>query len=242
MVSAVEHPGLRRDRAPEILRIVGIDERRLDAEPPEAHVELRVGAAVQRLGGHDLVACLQQSGQRDELRRLPAAHRQRPHAAFEGRHPLLQRRRGRVHDARVDVAEPLQVEERGGVRRVLEYVGSGLVDRHRAGAGFGIGPMPGMQGTGGEAKGPVGSGRHYLKVAETERRKQRARPGKIAVAGISPQQDLSRARSNNRQPNQRIPGGNLGVPPVRIMGKGVIRLRTPSHAPISQVLVHWRIR
>ena len=80
------------------------------------------------------------------------------------------------------------------------------------------------------------------KVAETERRKQRARPGKIAVAGISPQQDLSRARSNNRQPNQRIPGGNLGVPPVRIMGKGVIRLRTPSHAPISQVLVHWRIR
>ena len=140
----------------EILRVVGIDEGGLDAEAAEAHVELRVGAAVQRLGRDDLVAGFQQAGQRDELRRLPAAHRQRAHAALQRRHALLERRRGRVHDARVDIAEALQVEERGGVRGVLENVGSGLVDRHGARAGFGIGPVSGVQRACGEAEGAVG--------------------------------------------------------------------------------------
>ncbi len=68
----IQHPGLRRNGAPEVLRIVGIDESGLDAEAPETHVELRIGAAIQRLGGHDLVAGLQQSGQRNKLRSLPA--------------------------------------------------------------------------------------------------------------------------------------------------------------------------
>ena len=39
----------------------------------------------------------------DELRRLSARDRQRPHAAFERRHALLENGRGRVHDARINI-------------------------------------------------------------------------------------------------------------------------------------------
>ena len=70
---------------------------------------------------------------------------------FERRHPLLERRGGGVHDAGVDVAEALQVEQSGGVVGVLEDVRRGLVDRHGAGAGFGIGPLSGVQGAGAES-------------------------------------------------------------------------------------------
>ena len=118
----------------------------------EADIELRVGAAVKRLGGDNLVARLQQARQGDELRGLSAAHRQRAHSAFERRHALLERRRGGVHDARVDVAEALQIEQRRGVRGVLENVRSGLVDGHGARAGFGIGPLARVQRARGEAE------------------------------------------------------------------------------------------
>ena len=43
-----------------------------------------------------------------------------PTPSFERRHALLEHVRGRVHDARVDVAELLQREQFGGVRGILE--------------------------------------------------------------------------------------------------------------------------
>ena len=51
-------------------------------------------------------------------------------AAFEARHALLEHRGRRVHDPRVDVAEPVEVEQVRGVLRVLEHVRGRLVDRH----------------------------------------------------------------------------------------------------------------
>src|SRR5690606_26594100 len=42
---------------------------------------------------------------------------------------LLEHALGRVHDARVDIAELLQAEQRRGMAGIIEYVGSGLVDR-----------------------------------------------------------------------------------------------------------------
>ena len=58
---AVERAGARSDGGAEILGIVGIDEGGLNAEAAKADIELRVGAAVQRLGGDDLVAGFQQA-------------------------------------------------------------------------------------------------------------------------------------------------------------------------------------
>ncbi len=78
----IEQTRARRDRAAEIFRIVRIDERGLNAETPEADIELRVRAAVERAGRHNFVALAEQAGDGDELRRLSARNRQRSHAAL----------------------------------------------------------------------------------------------------------------------------------------------------------------
>ena len=49
-------------------------------------------------------------------------------------------RDGRVGQARIDVADFLQVEERRGVVGVAEHIGRGLVDRRLARAGGRVGP------------------------------------------------------------------------------------------------------
>ncbi len=139
----------------EILGIVRIHERRVDPQPAEADVELRVGAAVQVLGCDDLVARSEQAGDRDELRGLAARYRQRSHAAFERGHAFFKHGRGGVHDARVDVPEALQVEQIRRVLGVFKDVGGGLIDRHRARAGFRIRTMPGVQRAGAEAEHAV---------------------------------------------------------------------------------------
>jgi hypothetical protein len=68
----------------------GLDELDVDAQAAEAHVELRVGAAVERAGGHQLVALPHQAGDGQELRRLAAGSSEAADAAFERRHALLE--------------------------------------------------------------------------------------------------------------------------------------------------------
>src|SRR5262249_40983921 len=140
-----------------------------DTEAAKRHVELSVRAAIEGLGSHDLVACFKKAGKRDELGGLAAPHRERAYTAFEGGHALFEGGGGGVHDARIDVAEALKVEQRRRVRGVVEDVRGGLVDRHSAGSGIGIGPLSGMQCSGGEAKTSVRSRRHLFKVAQAER-------------------------------------------------------------------------
>ena len=130
---AVQALRLRRDRLAEVLGIVRFDERRVEAEFPEADIELRVGAAVERARRHHLVAGHHQAADGDELGRLPARHRQRRGSVLERRHPLFQYPVGGVHDAGVNVAELLKREQVGRVRRILENVRSRLIDRHRPG-------------------------------------------------------------------------------------------------------------
>ena len=149
---AVEALGLGRDGLAEVFRIVGIDELDVVAHLAEADVELRVGAAVERAGGHHFVARFQQAVDGEELRRLSAGHRQARDAVFERRDALLQHVRRRVHDARIDVAELLQREQLRGVLGILENERGGLVDRHRAGAGGGIRLVAVMQGAGVESE------------------------------------------------------------------------------------------
>ena len=72
--------------------------------------------------------------------------RKRRRAAFQRRDALFQHRLRRVHDARIDVAERLQVEQRGGMIGIVEDKGGGLVDRRGARAGGRIGLGAGMDG------------------------------------------------------------------------------------------------
>ena len=78
--------------------------------------ELRVGAAVERARGDDVVAVLREREQRDHLRGHAGGRRQRRAAALQRGDALLERRDRRIRNARIDVAERLQVEQR---RRVV---------------------------------------------------------------------------------------------------------------------------
>ena len=52
---------------------------------------------------------------------------------------------GRIAQAAVDVARPLQIEQRGGVIGVLKHIGRGLIDRNRAGPEYRVRLLPGVQ-------------------------------------------------------------------------------------------------
>ena len=60
--------------------------------------------------------------------------------------PLLQHVVGRIHDARVDVAELLEREQVGGMLGVAELVGRRLINRYSNGAGGRIGTPAGVEG------------------------------------------------------------------------------------------------
>jgi hypothetical protein len=87
----------------------------------------------------------------DCLRRVSRGHGEPGGAALQGCDALLEHGLGRVHDARVDVAEGLEVEQRRGVVDVLEHIGRRLVDRRGAGAGGGIRVGAGVDRQGVEA-------------------------------------------------------------------------------------------
>ena len=154
---AVQGTRLRGDRLAEVFRVVGLDEFDVDAQTPEAHVELRVGAAVERAGRHQFIALPEQAGDRQELRRLSARCRETGDAALQRRHALLEDVRGRIHDAGIDVAELLQAKERRRMVGVLEGEGSRLVDGYRARSACRIRRVAGMQGLGGEPEFAGGS-------------------------------------------------------------------------------------
>jgi hypothetical protein len=107
-----------------------------------------VAAAVKVGGRDDLVARFEQRRDRDRLRGQPAGRRQRADTALQARHPLLEHCGRRVHDPGVDVAEAVQVEQVGGVLRVLEDIRDGLVDRRRPRSRHRVDALPGMHGQG----------------------------------------------------------------------------------------------
>ena len=128
-----------------VLGLAGIDEGRLDAELPQVDVQQRVRAAVERGGRDDVVARAAQREDGGDLRRLAGGGGERRAAALDRRHALLEHRHRRVGDARVDVAEGLQVEQARRVLGRVEHERGGLVDRRGARAGGRIRDLPGVQ-------------------------------------------------------------------------------------------------
>ena len=83
--------------------------------------------------------------QRECRRRLARSQRQSGRPTLEGGDALLEHVVGRVHDARIDVAELLQREQIARVLGVAELVGRRLIDRHRDRAGGRVGTPAGVQ-------------------------------------------------------------------------------------------------
>ena len=142
---AVERLRLGSDRgAPgvEVVRVV--DERRLDAEAGEAVAQEVVGAAVERRRRHDVITRVGEVEQRVALRGLTARHRQGAHTAFERCDPELEGLLGGVRQPGVDEADLVQVEQRGGMRRVTKDERGRLVDGDRPRSGGRIGLRAGV--------------------------------------------------------------------------------------------------
>ena len=121
-------------RPPEGLGVGRIGEAHGDAHGRQRVGEQVPGAAIEVGGADHVVAGPAQVLQRHRRGGLAGADGQRRNAAFERRHPLLQRITGGIHDARIDVAELLQPEQVRRMLRVAELVGRGLHDRHCHGA------------------------------------------------------------------------------------------------------------
>ena len=133
--------GLRApvDEPPDARDVPVVREARLDPEAREGVREEVVGAAVELRGRDDVVARLGEGEEGIGDRGHPRGHRERPHSPLHLRHALLEHRGGGIHDARVDVARDLEIEEVGPVLGVVEGVGGGLVDGHGHGPGGGLG-------------------------------------------------------------------------------------------------------
>ena len=138
----------RRDRLLERRRIGGVRPLHVPIELLERVIELIDRAAVELAAGNELIARLEQRVEDEELRRVPRGDGKRRGAAFQRRDAPFQHGLRRVVDARVDVAEHFQPEQRGGVVGVVEDEGGGLIDRRRPRAGCGIRGGARMDGQG----------------------------------------------------------------------------------------------
>ena len=151
------------------VEVVRVDEAHVDAEARQLQRELVVRAAVEVLRGDDAVAARDERQHRDRRGRHPRGGRQRPHSALEHRHALLEGGVGRVDDARVGVAEAVEVEQVGRVLRVLEDVGGRLVDRLRARAGRRVHALARVDLQRVEAEGAVGFLRACARAVSSRR-------------------------------------------------------------------------
>jgi hypothetical protein len=105
----------------------------------EGMAELVDRAAIEFARGDEIVAGTHDGVEHDHLRGMAGRYRKCGRAALERGDPLFQHSLGRIHDARVDVAEGLQTEQRRCMVDIVEDEGRRLVDRRRARAGGGIG-------------------------------------------------------------------------------------------------------
>ena len=129
---------------------VGVRPHHVPIELLERVVELVDGAAVELPAGDELIARLQQRMEDEELRRMARGDGECGRAVLERGDAPFERRLRRVVDARVDVAEHLQAEQRGGVVGIVEHEGCGLIDRRRPRAGRSVGGGARMHREGGE--------------------------------------------------------------------------------------------
>ncbi len=129
-------------------RVCRVGKARSDAVLRQGMRQQVEAAAIQRAGRHDVVAGLGDGLDGIGDGRLSRGQRQCTDAAFQRGQALFQHVGGGVHDAGVDVARHLQVEQVRAVLGVIEGVGHGLVDRHRHRTRGRVGTVAAVHGQG----------------------------------------------------------------------------------------------
>ena len=166
--------GALGQRALEIFRVFLVDEMAGPAEFAKTRPELRERAAVKIARGDEFVARLQQREEGQELRRVPRGRRDRRAPALQRRDALLQHGDGRIAQARVHMAEIVQIEQRRGVLGVLEHIGRSLIDRRDPRAGRSVRHGAGVDRLGLESVVGLGARLAFAKGLARRRRRRAA--------------------------------------------------------------------
>ena len=160
---ADHEPRVGLDRGAEFVQRARLHKAGGDAEARQSVREQVDAAAIERGGGDDVIAGIEQGRDRQMQRRHAARGADGADAAFQRGKPLFEHRRGRVRNPRIDVAGALEIEQRRGVVGILKDVGGGLVDRNRTRPRDGIGVLAGVQAQGLEG-GRLGCGHGDLET------------------------------------------------------------------------------
>ena len=136
--------GLGRGGRHKGVNVVVLHEGGLDAQVAQGVQEDVPGAAVQGVGGHDLVPGAHQVGDGQDLRRVTGGDCDCASRALNGGDARGHGVRGGVGQAAVDVARAAEGELGSAVLGVLELEGRGGVDGQRGGAGGWVGRQAGV--------------------------------------------------------------------------------------------------
>ena len=142
--------GLRCQRLLEACRIGRIGEDHVPAEFLERMVELIDRAAIELPASDEIVAGLEQRVECDELRGMAGRDGQGRRATFERGNAAFQHTLRRVADARINVAENFEIEQRRSMVGIVENKSRGLINRRDAGARGRVGRCAGVHGKGRE--------------------------------------------------------------------------------------------
>src|SRR5664279_3981483 len=145
----VDHLRRRPHRGRDVLQLRRVDPRRGDAEAPVLVLEDEAGRAVDGVGPDDVRALLEERDVHGVDRGHAGRGAERTAATLERREALLERRDGRVPEARILVAGVPPLEARRALVRVAERERGGLVDRRRDRTRGGIGVLPRVDDPGG---------------------------------------------------------------------------------------------
>ncbi len=131
---ADHQPRIRLDGGAKFVERARLDEGGGDAEARQRVRQQVDGAAIERGGGDDVVAGIEQRCDRQMQRRHAARGADRADAGFQRCQPLFEHRGRRVGNAGVDMSGAFEIEQRRGVVGILKHVGRGLVAFRRQAA------------------------------------------------------------------------------------------------------------
>ena len=153
----VNDRGVVLDGALDLVQVVGIDKRGLDAKLRERMLQQVVGTTVDGLLSHHVVTGLGKSLQGIGDSSSTGGDGEAGHAALECGDTVLEDALGGVGQTAVDVTGVGKAKAVGGVLGVAEHIARGLIDRHSTGVGCRIGALlANVQLQGIETKGMLG--------------------------------------------------------------------------------------
>ena len=153
----IDDRGVVLDGTLDLVQVMGIDKRGLDAKLGERVLQQVVGTTVDGLLGHHMITGLGERLQGVGDSGSTGSNGEAGHAALERGDTVLKDTLGGVGQTAVDVAGIGKAKAVGGVLGVAEHVARGLIDRHGASIGCGIGALlANVQLQGVETKGVLG--------------------------------------------------------------------------------------